>query len=216
MTLLIIITLVLLAIAGHQMLRVVELSRTLKGEPEWKVTENDNRITGIGMVGFLVLFFAFCVWHMIVYADKLLPNSASYHGDKIDWLMNFNLIIITVVFVITNVVLFYFCYKYYGRKDTKAHFFPHSNKLEMIWTVVPAIVLAFIIFFGLYYWNQIMDDKDNPNALKIEVYVKQFDWTARYPGADKKFGKTDFTMSDHPATNIVALDTLDPLHRTTS
>ncbi|MBC7864107.1 MAG: cytochrome c oxidase subunit II [Bacteroidia bacterium] len=207
MTLLVIITLVLLAIAGHQLLRVVELSRTIKGVPEWKATEADNRAMAYGMMTFLLVFFAFCYWQFDKYLDKLLPNSASYHGDDIDWLMNFNLIICTIVFVITNVALFYFAFKYYGRKNTKAYFFPHDNRLEMAWTVVPAIVLAFIIFFGLYYWNQIMDDKDNPNALKIELYAKQFDWTARYPGADKQYGKTDFTMCS--GSNMVGLDTND-------
>src|SRR5436309_1839319 len=136
MTLLILITLVLLAIAGHQLLRVVELSRTIKSEPEWKVTESDNRLTAYGMITFLLVFFAFCLWQFVKYMDKLLPDSASVHGDNIDWLMNFNLVICTVVFVVTNVALFGFAFKYYGRKDTKAYYFPHNNKLEMLWTVV--------------------------------------------------------------------------------
>ena len=209
MTLLIIIALVLLAIAGHQLLRVVELSRVIKGEPEWKVTENDNRSMGMGMLIFVFVLFAFCAWHMWVYADKLLPESASAHGKDVDWLMNFNMIIISIVFVVTNLLLFYFAYKYYGRRDTRAYYFPHSNKLEMIWTIVPATFLAVIIIFGLMYWNKIMDDTPNPNALKVELYAKQFDWTARYPGSDNIFGKTDYTMSDHPATNVVAIDTTD-------
>jgi cytochrome c oxidase subunit II len=212
MTLLIIIALVLLAVGAHQLLRVVELSRTLKGEPEWKVKESDNRLNGILMLGFIFVFFAFCIWHLYVYADKLLPESASIHGKDIDWLFNFNLIIITVVFVVTNFVLFYFAYKYYGRKDSRAFFFTHSNKLEMLWTIVPAIFLTVIIVFGLMYWNRIMDDTPNPNAIKIDLYAKQFDWTARYPGEDGVFGKTDFTMSDHPSSNIVAIDTTDKEH----
>lgn len=209
MTLLIIIALVLLAIAGHQLLRVVELSRVIKGEPEWKVTENDNRMMGTAMFIFVFAFFAFCVWHLYVYADKLLPESASLHGKDIDWLFNFNLIIISVVFVLTNLILFYFSFKYYGRRESRAYFFPHSNKLEMVWTIVPAIFLAVIIIFGLMYWNRIMDDTPNDKALRVELYAKQFDWTARYPGTDGVFGKTDFTMSDHPAGNTVAIDTTD-------
>ena len=212
MTLLIIITLVLLAIAGHQLLRVSELSRQIKGEPEWKVKESDNRLMGILMFSFVFAFFAFCLWHVYVYADKLLPESASKHGFDIDWLFNFNLIIISIVFLITNFVLFYFAFKFYGRKDGKAYFFPHSNKLEMIWTVVPAIFLAVIIIFGLMYWNKIMDDTPNPNALKVELYAKQFDWTVRYPGSDNVFGKTDYTQCDHPGNNVVAIDTNDKVN----
>jgi cytochrome c oxidase subunit II len=212
MTLLIIIALVLLVVAAHQLLRVVELSRVIKGEPEWKVTESDNRLMGAGLFAFVFLLFGFCIWHLYVYADKLLPEAASVHGKDIDWLFNFNLIIITIVFIVTNFVLFYFSWKYYGRRGTRAFFFPHSNKLEMIWTVVPAIFLAVIIIFGLMYWNRIMDDTPNPNAIKVELYAKQFDWTARYPGEDGVFGKTDFTMSDHPAANVVAIDTTDKVN----
>ena len=57
MTLLIIITLVLLAIGGHQLLRVSELSRKIKGEPEWKVKESDNRLMGILLFSFVFVFF---------------------------------------------------------------------------------------------------------------------------------------------------------------
>lgn len=207
MTLLILITLVLLVIAGHQLLRVMELSRTIKSEPEWKVTESNNRLTAYGMLIFLIAFFAFFLWQFLKYEDKLLPRSASEHGDNIDWLMNFNLLMCTIIFVVTNIALFGFAFKYYGRKDTKAYFFPQNHKLEMLWTIVPAIFLAVIIFFGLYYWNKIMDDKENPKAIKIELYAKQFDWTARYQGVDNKFGKTDFTMCS--GTNMVGLDTTD-------
>jgi cytochrome c oxidase subunit II len=212
MTLLIIIALVLLAIGGHQLLRVVELSRTIKGEPEWKVKESDNKLMGRMLYLFVFAFFAFCFWHVYIYADKLLPESASKHGFDIDWLLNFNFIIISIVFLVTNFVLFYFANKYYGRNDSKAYYFAHSNKLEMVWTVVPAIFLAVIIIFGLMYWNKIMDDTPNPKALKIELYAKQFDWTVRYPGADNEFGKTDFTMCDKPAANVVAIDTTDKEH----
>ena len=64
MTLLIIITLVLLAIGGHQLLRVSELSRKIKGEPEWKVKESDNRLMGILLFSFVFVFFVFCFWHV--------------------------------------------------------------------------------------------------------------------------------------------------------
>jgi cytochrome c oxidase subunit 2 len=209
MTLIIIITLVLVCIAAHQLLRVVELSRNLKSEPEWKANHNDNRTMGFLWLLFMFVFFAFAVWQLTKYADKLLPESASLHGEKVDWLMNFNMIIVLAVFFIVNGILFVFAFRYYGKKGNSAYFFPHNNKLEMLWTVVPAVALAFIIFFGLYYWNQIMDETENPNAIKVELYAKQFDWTARYPGNDKIFGKTDYTMCDHPGTNMVGLDTTD-------
>jgi cytochrome c oxidase subunit 2 len=78
----------------------------------------------------------------------------------------------------------------------------------MIWTIVPAVVLAFIIIFGLKYWNEITDRSNDPNKITIELYAKQFDWTARYAGFDKTLGSTDYRQID--GGNVVGMDTLDP------
>lgn len=207
MTLLYLLGIVLLCIAAHQLFRVHELSRSLKTEHEYVPTESDNRMMGKMLFGFFFAFILFCLWQMLKYAGKSLPKSASEHGDAIDTLMNWNLVIITFVFVITNCVLFYFSYKYYGRKDSKATYIAHNNKLEMLWTVIPAVVLAFIIIFGLKYWNDIMSLSEDKNAVKIELYAKQFDWTARYPGKDNQFGIDDYKQID--GGNSVGLDTTD-------
>jgi cytochrome c oxidase subunit II len=207
MTLLYLLGIVLLCIAAYQLFRVNELSRALRTEHEYRPTESDNRFNGKLLFGFFFAFIAFCVWQMVKYANKSLPKSAAEHGDAIDTLMNYNLVIITVVFVLTNLVLFYFSFKYYGRKDSKAHYLAHNNKLEMLWTVIPAVVLAFIIIFGLKYWNDIMAPTEDPNAVKIELYAKQFDWTARYPGKDGQFGIDDYKQID--GNNSVGLDTTD-------
>jgi cytochrome c oxidase subunit II len=124
-------------------------------------------------------------------------------------LMNVNLVIITVVFVITNFFLFYFAWKYYGRKDGKATYVAHNNRLEMIWTVIPAIFLAIIISYGIAYWNDIMAPSGDKEPIVVELYSKQFDWTARYPGKDKKLGNTDFRQTSN--SNTLGIDTTDLL-----
>src|SRR6476661_5809621 len=60
-----------------------------------------------------------------------------------------------VVFVMTQVALFYFAYKYQEKEGQKAYFYPHNNKLELIWTVSAAITLTVLVGFGLYYWFEI-------------------------------------------------------------
>ena len=207
MTLLYLFAFILLCIALNQLFRVIDLSRLLKTDKEFVATESDNRLNARLMLLFLFAFFIFCLWNLYEYGYKALPKSASEHGDKIDDLMNANLWLCAVVFVITNSFLFYFSFKYYGRKDNKATFISHNNKLEMLWTVIPAIVLAFVIIFGLKYWNEIMGKSEDPKAIKIELYAKQFDWTARYAGADNEFGIDDYTQID--GSNPVGLDTLD-------
>ena len=207
MTLLYLFTFILLCIALNQLFRVIDLSRLLKTDKEFVATESDNRMNARLLMLFLFAFFAFCLGEVFDYGYKALPKSASEHGDKIDALMNANLWLCAVIFVITNSFLFYFAFKYYGRKDNKASFISHNNKLEMLWTIIPAIALAFIIIFGLKYWNEIMGRSEDPKAIKIELYAKQFDWTARYTGADNQFGIDDYTQID--GSNAVGLDTTD-------
>ncbi len=207
MKLLILIGLVLLIIAVHQLMRVVELSREFKKTKEWQITENDNTFNGKMMLFFMFVFFAFFFWQVDRWNDNSLPGSASVHGLKIDALWDYNMYLIVFVFLITNAVLFYFAYKYSGKKNTKATFLAHDNRLEMIWTIVPAVVLAFIIIFGLKYWNEITDRSTDPNKLTIELYAKQFDWTARYAGKDKVLGSTDYRQIS--GANSVGMDTTD-------
>jgi cytochrome c oxidase subunit 2 len=207
MTLLYLLTFVLLCVALAYLFRVIDLSRVLKTDKEWKVTESDNKIAGRGMLYFMIAFMIFMVWQIRKWGYTELPGSASEHGEKVDTLMYANLWLCIIVFVVVNVALFFFAFKYYGKKDRKAVYFAHNNKLEMLWTVVPAIVLAFIIIFGLKYWNEIMAPSEDTKAVKIELYSKQFDWTARYAGADNQFGIDDYTQID--GLNSMGLDTND-------
>lgn len=207
MTNILIAIVVLLIIAAMvQIVRVSELLAELKQEDVNEVTDADNKTQGILylIVGFGFLIFV--VWQMITWNHLLLPEAASIHGGKIDVLMKFTMGLILVVFFITSPMLFYFAYKYSGKKTNKAYFFAHNNKLEFIWTIVPTIVLTGVIIFGLRTWDEIMN-LDTSNAKIIEVYGKQFQWTARYAGEDNKLGNSDFRLID--ATNSLGVDMQD-------
>ncbi len=207
MKLLIFFGLVLLIIAVHQLMRVIELSREFKKTKEWQVSDSDNAFNGKLMLTVGVLFLGLLLWQIDRWQDNSLPSAASVHGLKIDSLWNINMWIITIASILTNGVLFYFAYRYSGRKANKATFIAHDNRLEMAWTIVPAVVLAGIIIFGLKYWNEITDRSSDPNKITIELYAKQFDWTARYAGKDKVLGQTDYRQIS--GSNDVGMDTLD-------
>jgi cytochrome c oxidase subunit 2 len=197
------VAIILTALAIGYLVRVFELASSLKGKKSEEITDKDNRLQSRLLLLFLPLFFAFVIWNLKSYVPRMLPISASEHGVTIDWLFNFNMAIIFFVFTITHIALFYFAYKYYGRKGNVATFLAHDNKLEMIWTVIPAIVLAIIIIFGLKSWNKITQPAD-PNSMVVEIYGKQFDWTARFSGADNKLGEANYKLIT--ATNDLGLD----------
>ncbi|MCC7050310.1 MAG: cytochrome c oxidase subunit II [Bacteroidia bacterium] len=195
MRLLVIAAVILFVVVLVRLSDVLRLLKRLKKGQEYNefATEKDNVSNGAIMVVFIIAYFIFIYWQIAEYGKYLLPEAASAHGKEYDWLWNVNMIIIFIPFIITHILLGYFALKYAGRNDSKAFFFAHSNKLEMIWTVIPAVVLTFIISYGLKNWNE-MTANAPADATVVELYAKQFDWTARYSGKDNKLGDANYRL----------------------
>ena len=189
---LIVVVVILFVAALVQITRVSELLSEIKDKDINEVTDKDNNTQGLLflIVGFG--FLVFVVWQMVTWNHLLLPPASSVHGTQIDFLMKISMGLILVVFFILSPILFYFLYKYRGKKSNKAYFFSHNNKLEVVWTVIPTILLTALIIFGLKTWDKAMNVEPNAETTIIEVYGEQFRWTARYAGQDKLLGKTDF------------------------
>lgn len=192
MTYLILAVIVLFVLTVVRVMSIAGLSAELRDKrSDETITDSDNRNQGNMWVYFLTVFFVFCLWQLFAYKDKILPEAASAHGPEIDKLFNVTLALITVVFIGTHIIMIYQTYKYAGKKGNRAVHFAHSNKLELIWTVIPAIVLTGLIAYGLTVWNDVIYPGDK-NAMVVELYSKQFGWTARYAGKDNKLGAYDF------------------------
>jgi heme/copper-type cytochrome/quinol oxidase subunit 2 len=192
MKLLILLVIVLGLVAAVQLSKVYQLSSALRGKREEDISIADNRLNGGMFLAFMVVFYASFVWLLVKYGSYGTPP-ASEHGQAVDRLMDFNMAIIFVVFFIVNTLLFWFAAKYYHRPDRKARFFVHDTRLELVWTVIPSVVLAIIIAYGLQTWNE-MTGEASEDALRVELYSKQFDWTARYPGSDGEFGQANYNL----------------------
>ena len=205
MKLLILLVVVLGLVAAVQLSKVYQLSISLRGKREEDISEADNRLNGGAFLAFMAVFYASFIYLLVYYGSYGTPP-ATEHGVAVDQLMNFNMAIIFTVFFIVNTLLFWFAAKYYYRADRKARFFAHDNRLELVWTVIPSIVLAVIIAFGLRTWNQMTGDAAD-DALRVELYSKQFDWTARYPGNDGEFGLANYNLiTPMNALGIVTAD----------
>ncbi len=194
-----ILIVVLLAVIVVQLGRVSELSAKIRGEEEVELQKNNR--TGFYFLVFLVGFLVFCVYSAWMYRNVMLgygPNgAASAHGGDLDSIFNVTLFFTGIVFVLTHIALFWFSYKYRDDKNRKATFFPHSTKLELIWTVIPTIVLIFLVVRGLNIWNNVMADiEPGEDHIEIEATGYQFAWDIRYPGPDGKLGTKDFRKID--------------------
>lgn len=203
--LLIAVVIILAAIVVVRVIRVFELGAALRGEDPSEVTENDNRTQATLMV-IGGLFFLLYSAYMFIWGPEMLPVSASVHGVKTDMLLNITWLIIIPVFFITHLLLIYYGYKYYHRKDRKADYFVHSTKLEIIWTVIPTIVLTTLIIYGISIWQEITGPAPE-EAMVVELYSKQFDWTARYAGDDNRLGASGYRLIE--GINTLGVDMRD-------
>ena len=193
MTLLILAVMVLGLLAVTRLSRVYELTAELRGKREEEVSDRDSKMNARLLWAFPFFYFGFFLWLTVAYADQMLPVSASEHGVWLDDLLNFNWVILIVAFFITNILLFYFAGKYYHRADRRAYYYPHNNKWELGWTIIPAVVMIGIIIYGLNVWNRITAPAP-AGTPKVELYAQQFKWIARYPGKDGQLGATDFRL----------------------
>tara|TARA_B100000809_G_scaffold20912_1_gene18481 strand:- start:8300 stop:9265 length:966 start_codon:yes stop_codon:yes gene_type:complete len=208
MTIIVVIAAILVVITASQLLKLAELRAKSKGELIYELTQEENKAQGAMLLLFFFVFMGFFAWQIFAWGDRLLPVSASEHGVATDFLMALTFWVITPVFILTNGLLFFFSYKYSYDPKRKALFFSHSNKLEMIWTIAPSLVLTVLILMGLSSWNQITTPiAEEAEHVLIELTGQQFNWTARYAGADKKLGRSHVTLIG--GVNGTGVDTND-------
>ncbi|WP_452230947.1 cytochrome c oxidase subunit II [Lacinutrix sp. MEBiC02404] len=208
--LLTILVLVFIAIAIWQMVKIFDLAQVGTSNSQ-VATDKDNTLNGYLMMGFLAFIYLITIWSFVELGDlPLTSNSASAHGPEVDNLMLISMALIFVVQTITQFLLYYFAYKYKGEKGKKALFFADNNTLEFIWTVIPVIVLAGLIIYGLFTWSDIMNVNEDDDPLVIELYAQQFNWKARYSGVDNTLGKANVRLIDIDRANILGLDEADP------
>jgi len=148
-----------------------------------------------------------------------LPPAASTFAGPIDGLFLAILIITGIALVIVEVGLVTFVVRYRGRPGRKAFYTHGSTRAEVIWTAIPAVTMVALGLVSNHYWVLIKDRKSvPPNAYRIGVHAKQFEWQITYPGADGKLGTSDdFTVRNqlHVTVNepiAVELSSEDVIH----
>jgi cytochrome c oxidase subunit II len=212
----IVAVIVMIYIVIFQIAKASEYVSVLKGED--KTRKQTNKINGFLLVAFLVFgLIGVYVCNEWYFKKTLFPQgSASIEGEKIDFMLYLTIGVTGVIFIITQILLFWFCFRYQEKEGKKAFFFPHNTKLELLWTTVPAIFLTVLVVFGLINWFK-MTGNPPDNAVQVEITGHQFAWEMRYPGKDGILGKKDYKKYNTPSGNILGVDfedinSLDDLH----
>lgn len=197
-TFFIVAILVLGFLITFQIAKASEYVAVLRGEE--RARRQTNKINAFMLLAFLIIGLIGVYYCNEKLKGKILGAPASDHGVLIDRMLYITLTITFIVFIITQVALFWFSFKYQESDKRKAYYYPHNNKLELIWTVIPAITLTVLVGFGLFYWFKITG-KAPKDAMEVEVVGSQFKWEYRYPGKDLTFGKKYYKKTDEANGN---------------
>lgn len=185
--------------------RILSLINVARGTDKKQVTTG-NAINAILFMVFMVGGGLLMVWYSVAEFEKYVPPVASEHGVELDRLFWITTAVTGFVFILTNILLFYFSYRYRYKPENKALFYPDNSKLEIAWTVIPAIVLSVLVFSGWKAWTDITQQAPDESEV-IEILGYQFGWTVRYPGADNQLGAYDYRLTD--ALNTWGIDFTD-------
>jgi cytochrome c oxidase subunit 2 len=207
---LVVLVIILFGITALQMGKIFNMSKTPEqlGPSSEVANLKDNNINGwlmLGLAIFTYVLIIICYWK---WGSVLLPKAASEHGVDIDNLFFITWVVIFLVGFLTLWLLSYFAFKYRGNINRQATFFADNDKLEFIWTIIPVIVLAGLIIYGLFTWTDIMNVGEDEDPMVIELYAYQFDWRARYSGDDNTLGEANVRLIE--GTNQLGVDTSDP------
>ena len=135
------------------------------------------------------------------------PVSISTHGAAIDHQFNLTLLICGIIFVLAQLGLAWFVFKYRDQGDGRKVIYSHGNNgLEATWTTAAAILFIGLNLMGYRIWAAMHFTGSAPGALQIEAQGQQFAWYFRYPGPDGKFGPIHVDKVDDATGNFYGLD----------
>lgn len=208
---LVVLVIILFGVTVWQLNKIFSMSKTAVelGDSSEIANNKDNNINGWLMLGLAIFTYGLLIICFWKWGEVLLPQAASEHGANIDNLMFVSMALIFVVGFFTLWLLSWFSFKYRGNDTNRALFFADNNKLEFIWTIIPVIVLAGLIIYGLFTWTDIMNvDEENEDIMVVELYAYQFDWRARYSGEDNTLGEANVRLIE--GVNQLGVDISDP------
>jgi len=185
--------------------RIQTLVSVVKGSDK-KIATGSNKVNAFLFLVFLVGSGILMFWYSIKEFDNYQMPVASEHGVITDELFWITMAVTGVVFLITHILLFVFPYKYQYKEGRKASFYPENHKLELIWTVVPGVVMAGLVISGWMAWSDITAPAPE-KAHVVEIMGYQFAWDVRYPGKDNVLGDYDYRLIN--ASNSHGIDFTD-------
>jgi cytochrome c oxidase subunit 2 len=153
-------------------------------------------------LGSVSLFFVKKWW---------FPTAISSHAPALDRQFLITIIVVGLAFTAAQVGLGYMVWKYReGGNAGRAVYTHGSSRLEVVWTVITAVIFIGLAVMGQSVWASLHFNQAPAGSFQVEVVAQQFQWNFHYAGRDGVPGRTDPTLIDDSALNFIGLDETDP------
>jgi len=143
------------------------------------------------------------------------PEGISEHTPAYDRQFLITILIVGISFTAAQVALGWAVWKFRdtGKPGDRAVYTHGSNRLEVLWTVITAVIFIGLAVMGQSVWASLRLHDAPPGSYTVEAVAQQFQWNFHYAGADDKFGRTDPSLIDDGALNFIGLDPEDAASR---
>ncbi|HUQ49427.1 MAG TPA: cytochrome c oxidase subunit II [Terriglobales bacterium] len=166
-------------------------------------------------LALLVLLSLIVVLSAYFFSQSWGTSFASIYAASVDRRLSVNLWILGAVFIVTQIVLGWFLWRY--RKQTVTANSTHSKlvrssvALEALWFTLAALLFLGMNLFAARTWaaHGFIGASAKADPVRIEVTGEQFRWYFRYPGKDEKFGGTKPELQDASIGNPLGIDPND-------
>jgi len=136
------------------------------------------------------------------------PEAITDHGPTVDRQFMITIVVCGIAFVAAQVGLGWVVWKYRDSADKQRATYSHgNNRLEVVWTIVTAIVFISLGVMGQRVWASLHLNAAPAGSYQIEVTAQQFAWNFRYAGKDNIFGKTDVQFIDDTNNPVGLVET---------
>ncbi|HSE23524.1 MAG TPA: cytochrome c oxidase subunit II [Pyrinomonadaceae bacterium] len=161
-----------------------------------------------------VIIWVLTLLSVLLFVSKKwwFPAAISEHAPALDRQFLITLLVVGISFTAAQIGLGWAIWKFRdtGNPSDRAVYSHGSNRLEVLWTVITAVVFIALAVMGQSVWANLRLNDAPAGSYQVEVVAQQFQWNFHYPGNDGVFGRTDPKLIDDSALNFIGIDETDP------
>jgi len=140
------------------------------------------------------------------------PEPISEHAPALDRQFLITILVVGISFAAAQIALGWAVWKFRdtGKPGDRSVYSHGSNRLEVLWTVITAVIFIALAVMGQSVWAALRLHDAPPGSYTVEAVAQQFQWNFHYAGVDGIFGITKPELIKDESINYIGLDDTDP------